>query len=169
MRVFPYGRVARLLLLGAVAFWWGGYVIPQLFSAAFPALLPPWNATLGSLNASNEGTIANTFSALTLASVTLLLIAAAVASRRRSAGWIAVGGWAALAATTAALAFEELAEFKRGGSLSIVGYAERLGLPWPVLVSPLVVAFMLATWLFLRKGLSARSARESLALADSAG
>lgn len=164
MRVLTYGRAARLLLLAVVAFWWGCYVMPHLFSAAFPALLPPWNAILGRLNASNEGTLANTFSALTLAGVSLLLIAAAVASRRRSAGWIAVGGWAALAATTAALAFEELAEFKKSGPVSVVGYSERLGLPWPVVVSPLVIAFLLAAYIFVRKGLDGSACRAPLML-----
>ena len=60
-------RAGRGLLLGAVAFWWGAYVAPQLFSTAFPTLLPPWDAVLGKLNASNEGTLANTVSATTLA------------------------------------------------------------------------------------------------------
>ena len=164
MRVFPYGRAARLLLLGAVAFWWGGYVTTHLFSAAFPALLPPSNAVLGGLNASREGTIANAVSAATLASVTLLLIAAAVGSRRRSAGWIAVGGWAALAVTTAALAFEELAEFKKGGPFSVVDHAWSLGVTWPVLVSPLVIAFLLAMYIFIRKGLDGASCSAPLIL-----
>ena len=158
------GWTARLLLLGAVLFWWGGYVATQLFSLAFPALLPPWDATLGRLNASNEGTLANTVSAATLASVSLLALAAAVVNRRRSAGWIAVGGWVALAMVAAALTVEELVEFKRDGPVSVVDQAERLGLPWPVLTSPLVVAFALAIWVFVRRGLSVRAARGPLTL-----
>ena len=31
----------RVLLLGAVAFWWGLIVVPRLVSLAFPELLPP--------------------------------------------------------------------------------------------------------------------------------
>ena len=158
------GRAVWLLLLGAVAFWWGGYVATHLFSLAFPELLPPWDPTLGRLDADNEGTIANSVSAITLACVALLALAAGLVSRRRSAGWIAVGGWAALALTTAALTFEELAEFKERGPVSLFEQAGRVGLPWPVLVSPLVVAFVLAMWLFLRKGLGARAARAPLTL-----
>jgi len=154
----------RILLLSVVAFWWGAYVLPHLFSLAFPALLPPWNTTLGRLNASNEGTIANSVSAGTLACVTLLVVATAVVGHRRSAGRIAVGGWALMALTTAALTIEELAEFKKDGPISVVGQAERLGIPWPVLVSPLVVAFVLAMWVFVRKGLRAWETRAPLAL-----
>ena len=51
--------------------------------------------------------------ALRIQCVTVLALAAAVVSLRRSAGWIAVAGWAAVALTTAALTVEELAEFKR--------------------------------------------------------
>ena len=160
----PAGWVGRLLLLGAVAFWWGGYAGTHLFSLAFPTLLPPWDATLGRLNASNEGTLANTVSGATLACVTVLALAAAVVSRRRSAGWIAVAGWAAVALTTAALAFEEVAEFRARGPISLFEHAGRVGLPWPVLVSPLVVAFVLAMWIFVRKGSVAGAARAPLTL-----
>ena len=154
--------LGRIALLSVVAFWWGGYVIPHLFSLAFPALLPPWNTTLGRLNASNEGTIANAVSAATLASVSLLVVATAVASYRRSAGWMAVGGWVAIALTTAALTFEELAEFKTDGPVSVVGHAERLGLPWPVLASPLIGAFVLVMWVFVRRGLGTRGSPRAI-------
>ncbi len=157
-------RTARLLLLGALIFWWGGYVATHLFSLAFPELLPPWDPTLGRLDADNEGTIANSVSAAGLACVTGLALAAAAVSFRRSAGWIAVGGWAALALTTAALTFEELAEFKERGPISLFDQAGRVGLPWPVLVSPLVAIFVLAMWLFVRKGLGTRAVRAPLTL-----
>ena len=158
------GWTARLLLLGLVIFWWGGYVATHLFSLAFPELLRPSNPTLGRLDANSEGTIANAVSAATLASVTLLALATAVVSRRRSAGWITVGGWAALALTTAALAYIELLANKRSGPISVFAYADRLGLPWTVLVSPLIVAFVLAMWLFVRKGLGTRAVRAPLTL-----
>ncbi len=158
------GWTARLLLLGAIGFWWGGYVATHLFSLAFPAVLPPWDPTLGRLDADNEGTIANSVSAAGLACVTALALAAAAVSFRRSTGWIAVGGWAALTLTTAVLTFEELAEFKDRGPISLFDQAGRTGLPWPVLVSPLVAVFVLAMWLFVRKGLSARAARAPLTL-----
>ena len=143
-------RVGRGLLLGAVAFWWGAYVAPQLFSTAFPMLLPPWDAVLGKLNASNEGTLANTVSATTLAIAAVLALAAAAVSRRRATEWITTGGWIVLAVTLAALAFEEIAEFKRSPG-SVVELSERLGYPWPVLVSPLVIVFVLAVSVFVRK------------------
>lgn len=158
------GRAGQLLLLGVVVFWWGAYVLPQVLSLTFPALLPPSNATLGRLNASEEGTLANTVSAATLAGVTLLALAAAFVNQRRSANWFAVGGWAAIAITTAAVTVEELAEFKRWGPISVVGHAERLGLPWPVLVSPLVAAFVLFVWVFVFKELARHPARTPLTL-----
>ena len=157
------GWTARLFLLGMVIFWWGGYVATHLFSLAFPELLPPSNPTLGRLDANSEGTIANAVSAATLASVTLLALAAAVVSRRRSAGWMTVGGWVALALTTAVLTYVELLANKRG-PLSVVSYADRLGLPWTVLVSPLAVTFVLAMWLLVRRGFVTRTARAPLTL-----
>lgn len=157
-------RTARLLLLGVMIFWWGGYVATHLFSLAFPELLPPWDPILGRLDADNEGTIANAVSAAGLACVSALALAAAAVSFRRSAGWIAAGGWAALTLTAAALAFEELAEFKDRGPISLFDQAGRTGLPWPVLVSPLVAVFVLAMWLFVHKGLGARAARAPLTL-----
>ena len=153
-----------VLLLGVVVFWWGGYVAPHLFSLTFPELLPPRDPTLAALNATNEGTIANTVSAATLAGVALLALAAAVVDHRRSARWMAVGGWTVLAVTTAVLAFEELAEFKSGGPISVAEQAQRLGFRWPVLVSPLAAGFVLAVWLFVHKGLRTRSARAPLLL-----
>ena len=62
------------------------------------------------------------------------------------------------------MTFEELAEFKRWGPISLVDHAERLGFPWPVLVSPLVVVFVLTMWVFVRKGVGARPARAPLVL-----
>lgn len=158
------GMAVQLCLVGAVVFWWGGYVVSHLFSLTFPELLPPWNTTLGRLNASNEGTIANAFSAATLAGVSLLAVGAAVASARRATGWLGIGGWVVMALTTAALTFEELAEFKKVGPVSVVGHAERLGIPWPVLVSPLVVAYVVVIGIFIRRGLSSTSVRAPLLL-----
>ena len=103
-------------------------------------------------------------SAATLAGVALLALAAAYVNQRRSANWFAVGGWAAIASTTAVLTVEELAEFKRWGPISVVGHAERLGLPWPVLVSPLVAAFVLFIWVFVFKELARHPARTPLTL-----
>lgn len=103
-------------------------------------------------------------SAVTLAGVTLLGLAAAVANRHGSHGRLAVGGWVAMALTTAALTIEELAEFKRWGPISVVEHAERLGLPWPLLVSPVVVLFVLTMCVFIGKALGAHPARTPLIL-----
>ena len=37
----PAGWAGRLLLLGAVGFWWGAVVVPNLISLAFPEWLSP--------------------------------------------------------------------------------------------------------------------------------
>lgn len=158
------GWTARLLVLGVVIFWWGGYVATHLLSLAFPELLPPSDPALGRLDANSEGTTANSVSAATLASVALLALAAAVVSRRRSAGWPTVAGWAVLALTTATVTYIELLVSKRGGPIWVFTYADRLGLPWPVLASPLVVIFVLAMWILVRRGLVTRAARAPLAL-----
>ena len=152
----------RVLLLGAVAFWWGGYVASQLLGLAFPSPSP--NALQVSLNASNEMTVANMFSAATLLVVALLAFGNVVVSRRRRSGWITVSGWTVLTATTAVVALEEVVEFKRVG---LVPTVDALGYPslWPLLVSPLIVAFLLTIGVFVHKGLpSTSSGREVRAL-----
>ncbi len=72
-----------------------------------------------------------------------------------------------IAVTTALLTFEELAEFKRFGQISIVEHSARLGIPWPVLASPAAVAFIAAMWVFARKGLGTAAARAPLLLGTS--
>ncbi|MYD95237.1 MAG: hypothetical protein F4Y02_16475 [Chloroflexi bacterium] len=57
-----------------------------------------------------------------------------------------------------------MAEFKRWGPISVVGHAERLGLQWPILVSPLVAAFVLLIWVFIFKALARHPARTPLKL-----
>ena len=55
----------RLAVLGAVAFWWGGYVLPYLVSVALPDVVPrkhvPWW-----LDADMNGSLTNTMSAAVL-------------------------------------------------------------------------------------------------------
>ena len=102
----------RLLILGAVLFWWGGVVVPNLISLAFPAWLPP-ESIPRDLNPDIdwEGRLANRVSAAALLVLAVLAFSSAEASRRRSAGWVVIGGWTALAATAILLAWEEMSDF----------------------------------------------------------
>ncbi|MCY3800483.1 MAG: hypothetical protein OXG46_02780 [Chloroflexi bacterium] len=171
----------RVLLLGAVALWWGAVVVPQLVSLTFPELLPP-DAIPWNLDPNNEGAVANTVSAgalLTvgaLAFVNALQLFARIRSRDVGRGkavrlfdrlvsqdWIAAGGWSALAITATLLGWEEIAEFKSAGlplgkMVLGEGYHETF---WPVFASPLIIAFVLAMGVFVGKGLSStRSGRQ---------
>ena len=158
-----YERVGRLLLLGAVAFWWGGFVVPHLISLASSELLPLY-AIPRQLNAGDEGTFANAVSAGALLTVAFLALANVVVSNRKSAGWITLAGWATLAVTAAYLVWEEFSDFHITG-LTVVGQAlldkglvEAVGTSiWTVLLSPLIVAFVVAMWLFVHKGLPSTS------------
>ena len=180
----------RVLLLSAVAFWWGAVVAPQLVSLAFPELLGssaiPWH-----LNPNTEGSVANAISAAALLAVGILacvnalrsfgsaqdrpfgwfgkLTAGRLGTQDAVHGWIAVAGWAALAATATFLAWEEMSEFKAAAGMSalgdtLLGAAYRSSF-WPVLVSPLILVFVLAMGVFVRKGIpSTSSGRQVRAL-----
>ena len=180
-------RTGRGLLLGTVAFWWGAVVVPQLVSLAFPELLPP-SPILRHLNPDNEGTVANTVSAVALLTVAMLAFVNALRlfgrlrahdvrrskavrlfDRLGSRDWIAAGGWTALAITATFLAWEEIAEFKLAAGIwelgkGMLGTAYR-GHFWTVLASPLIAMFVLAMGIFIGKGLpSTSSGREVRAL-----
>ena len=166
----------RWLLLGAVVFWWGAIVIPRLFSLAFPTLLSP-GAIPRHLNPEIEGSLANAVSAVSLQIVVLLAFVNALRSfgrfRTQDAvhGWIAPAGWATLAVTAAYLVWEEFSDFHITG-LTVVEQAvfgkdlvEAAGTSiWPVLLSPLIVGFVIAMWLFVHKGLSTWAVRAPLIL-----
>ena len=148
----------RVLLLGAVAFWWGATVAPRLVSLVFPQWLPadaiPWH-----LDPDQDGSAANAVSAAALATAAFLAFATASKSRRQAAGWIAVGGWTTLAITTAFLAWEEIFDFHATGltgvARSVFGgeVVEALGTyVWVLLLSPLIAAFLVCMWAFVRHG-----------------
>ena len=99
-----------MLLLGAVAFWWGAVLAPRLVSQAFPAWLPVdliWHLQL---DPEQEGSLANAASAATFAVASLLALANAIVSWRKATGRITVGGWAVLALVTALLTWLESTE-----------------------------------------------------------
>ena len=154
----------RVLLLGAVAFWWGLIFAPPLVSLTFPELLS-LDAIPPHLNPDVERNLANAVSATFLLITALLAFGNAVVSRRRALrraqdatqGWIAAGGWTALAVTATFLAVEEVAEFKGAAGMGalgeiVLGTAYR-GARWPVLMSPLILAFVLTMVVFVHKGL----------------
>ena len=160
-------RTGRVLLLGAVAFWWGAVVGPRLFSLAFPALLAT-DAIPPHLNPDLEGSLANAVSAISLLTAALLAMAMVRQAHHERSYWITTGGWAVLAVTAAYLAWEEVSEFHIASTLAlgdeVLGMANSQYL-WPVLSSPLIVTFLLAMWAFARKGLpSTSSGREVRAL-----
>ena len=161
----------RVLLLGLVVFWWGVIVVPRLVSLGFPELLSP-DAIPRHLDPEEERMVANAVSAVSLLIVALLALGNAVVSRRgalRQAqdaahGWIASGGWTALAVTAAYLAWEEVSEFHVSGTRDlgdiVLGSSNSPWL-WPVVLSPLIVMFVLTMAIFVQKGLpSTSSGRE---------
>ena len=75
----------RLLLVGAVVFWWGGHVGPKLFSLAFPAPLAP-DALPPQLNPEQDGGLANMVSAVALVIASLLALGNSIVCLRKAAG-----------------------------------------------------------------------------------
>ena len=162
-----------MLLLGAVAFWWGLIVVPRLVSLAFPELLSP-DTIPRHLNPDQEGTVANAVSAGALLTAGVLAFVNALRSfgrlrtqdaRRTTNRWIAVGGWAALAVTLTYLAWDEVSEFHTARTLAlgreVFGIANNQYL-WPVVLSPLILVFVLAMGVFVHKGLRDRELRAPL-------
>ena len=165
----------RWLLLGAVAFWWGAVVVPRIVSLVLPELLPldaiPWH-----LHPDSEGNLSNAVSAVFLSITALLAFmnslrsfgrlrtqdashrkAVRLGDKLRSQDWIAAGGWTALAVTAAFLAWEEISEFKVAAGMFALGEivlgTTYRGTFWPVVASPLIVAFVLAMVVFISKGI----------------
>ncbi|MCY4113505.1 MAG: hypothetical protein OXG33_06145 [Chloroflexi bacterium] len=155
----------RLLLVGAVVFWWGGHVGPQLFSFAFPALLSP-DALPPQLNPEQDGSLANLVSAVALVMAALLALANAIVCRRKAAGRLAVSGWSLLGLTAAYLAWEEVSDF-HATDLDPIGRTifggEFLGSAgtqlWVFILSPLILGFLVAMGLFACRELRAQAVR----------
>ncbi len=158
-----------MLLLGAVAFWWGAVLAPRLVSQAFPAWLPVdliWHLQL---DPEQEGSLANAASAATFAVASLLALGNAIVSWRKATGRIAVGGWAVLAVVIGLLAWNEISDVHNvqlQSASSLVFGIDQFDGPWTqlALVSPMIVVFALAMWLFLAKVLPGREARILFAL-----
>ncbi len=150
--------VGRLLLLGAVVFWWGAIVLPQLFSMAFPDLLS-WTTLPRQLNPDIEGTLANAVSALSLAVVAFLALGNTVREFRiqnARKNWTAIGSWAVLAVTAVYLTVDEtfdprtMSIFDRLGQTPLSeAYENDL---WIVVFGPLIVAFVAAMGIFVLRG-----------------
>ena len=147
-------RTGRVLLLGAVAFWWGLIVVPRLVSLAFPELLS-LDAIPRHLDPDKERTVANAVSAASLLIVALLAFVMVRQAHHARSYWITTGGWAVLAVTAAYLAWEELSEFHVSGTRDlgdVILGSSNLPWLWPVVLSPLIVAFVLAMAVFVSKG-----------------
>ena len=114
-----------------------------------------------------EGNVTTAVSAAGLATMALLAFAAAVQSGHRRAGWIAVGGWTALAATGAYLAWDEAAAFhetiRPALSGDLISRVDRAFL-WPVVLSPLILAFVAAMGFFVRQELRQPAVRAPFVL-----
>ena len=166
MRVAEW--IGRLLLVGVVGLWWGGHVAPQLFSLAFPALLPPDNL-LRQLDPELDEGFANAASAATLLIVALLAAANVFVGWRRGAGRVALSGWFLLAAMIAVVAVSEMSDTHNDAQADVLrGVFGVEGRPadWVriALISPLLAVFALAMWIFARHGLGASPARVPIVL-----
>ena len=164
------------MLLAAVLFWWGGVVVPNLVSLAFPAWLSP-EAIPRDLNPDIdwEGRLANRVSAAALLVLAVVALASAEANRRRSEGWPAVAGWMVLAGTSGFLFWEETSDFHATG---LQGLARRVfsadalseagTFIWVLMAVPLIAGFLVAMGGFYLRGLRSRAVRGPFALGLSA-
>ena len=160
-------RLGRLALLAAVAFWWGGVLVPNLISLAFPAWLSP-DAIPRDLNPDIdwEGRLANRVSAAALLALTVLALIAAEVSRRRAEGWIAVMGWTVLAGTAAFLFWEETSDFHATALPDLARrlFSEKLlsqagTFIWVLMAVPLITGFLLVMAGFYFRGMRTRDVR----------
>ena len=138
-------------------------------SEAFPAWLSVDLIWQLQLDPEQEGSLANAASAATFAVASLLALGNAIVSWRKATGRIAVGGWAVLALVTALLTWLESTEVHNAqlaSTSSLVFGVDNMDGPWTqlALVSPVIVVFALAIWVFLAQILVGREPRILFAL-----
>lgn len=144
-------NLGRLALVSALIFWWGGIFVPRLTSLIDPDLLASKDIPLW-LNPDVEGTFANAVSATALLTVSLLVGLTAVVSWRLAVGRFAVLGWSVLALTVGYVSWEEAIEPVQVVSLRNAVFNEATPTLWPLLISPVIVAFVLVMVGFVCRG-----------------
>ena len=162
------GWIGRLLI-GVVAFWWGGIVVPRLVSLAAPTRLPP--ETIPAWTDPHwDGQIADLVLAAFLLNAALWSLVVCLRPGIARTGPIARGGWAVLGATVLYLSWVEFSDLHMLGldrlQLRVLGARlfessqARGSLAEFYLLIP---AFVLGMSLFLWKGVREPSVRFLLA------
>ena len=150
----------RLLLLGAVAFWWGAVVGPALFSLAFPSTLSPV-VLPSTLVVETEKGLVHLVAVIALAVAALLALANCIMRRRD--GLAAVVGWGTLAATATYLALDDGGWLYRWVNVrDMVTQIFDVGYRWPILISPAIAAFTGAMVVLVRSGARSGTTRRLL-------
>ena len=152
-----------------MAFWWGGYVIPELLRLIFPEVRVP-SGIASHMSSDSEGSLANAVSGAALAVLALLALTNAFNSRRQAAGWLTIGGWTALAVTAAMLAWSEFGDQHSGAqaALSRLMFRDAVPVDEAILLvastGMATLAAALAAAVFVRKGLRRQAVRMPFAL-----
>ena len=114
------GLSGRALLIGAVVFWWGAVVVPQLISFMFrraPMEGPSAATQSGYRGLARKRGVRRLFGGRRIPGAPEYVSQPQVACRPEN--WITVGGWAVLAVTAAYLAWEEVSEFHVARTLEL--------------------------------------------------
>ena len=157
--------VGLLILMIAVVFWWGAVVGPMTLSLIFPQVTP-WESIPTNLDPDQDGTLANTASALVLLMVAILACLNVIASNRRKLGRVVMGGWLLLSITAILLAAEDFnaSIIRRQHTIPIGGY----DVHWMLLASPFIAAFLVALAGFIKSDRLPGEVRALLALGTAA-
>ncbi len=160
--------LTALLLLGAIAFWWGIVVAPRLFSLAFPARLPP-DALPSWTDPNWDGEVTNLVSALTMLAVSLQAGWTCVRLRHPRSKVVSRAGWALVTVTLAMVAYAEVSDVHVRGLQNIAQESfesnprvASIVSNWVIVLSPLAVVFVAAMGVFLWRGVDDSSARYAL-------